>query len=407
MTFFAQAHAIDADWRRALAAAGARLDAQWEARGGRDGMPTVGFAYFTDHHAGHAASLLEGLRSRWPGVCWAGCVAVGVISGAEELVDVPALSLMIGALPPAQVAPFSGARPPQADRAWTALVHADPSTPDIAELIGEMSERTGSRYLFGGLAASRHGHLHLADGVFSGGLSGIAFGPEVGLVSRVTQGSQPIGPVHTVTACEHHIVRTLDGDAALPALLRDLGVEGIDPRQALPLLRATLVGLSDASDAMLARGGQFGPDVRVRHLVGLDPGRQAFAVADVVEPGMKLGFCRRDVEAARRDLVRICTEIREEVETESLAGSVTARDGSAAAAAAAAAASTDRRIAAAIYISCAGRGGGHFGAPSAEARIVRRALGDVPTVGFFAGGEIAHRHLYGYTGVLTVFTAPR
>jgi len=27
----------------------------------------------------------------------------------------------------------------------------------------------------------------------------------------------------------------------------------------------------------------------------------------------------------------------------------------------------------------------------------------VPLVGFFAGGEIAHQNLYGYTGVLTVF----
>jgi len=36
---------------------------------------------------------------------------------------------------------------------------------------------------------------------------------------------------------------------------------------------------------------------------------------------------------------------------------------------------------------------------------VRHALGDVPLVGFFANGEIARRHLYGYTGVLTVFTA--
>jgi small ligand-binding sensory domain FIST len=36
-------------------------------------------------------------------------------------------------------------------------------------------------------------------------------------------------------------------------------------------------------------------------------------------------------------------------------------------------------------------------------QLVRRALGDVPLVGFFAGGEIAHRHVYGYTGVLTVF----
>ena len=64
-----------------------------------------------------------------------------------------------------------------------------------------------------------------------------------------------------------------------------------------------------------------------------------------------------------------------------------------------------RGIAGAIYVSCSGRGGPHFGGPSAELQIVRRALGDVPLVGFFAGGEIARHHLYGYTGVLTVFTA--
>ena len=64
---------------------------------------------------------------------------------------------------------------------------------------------------------------------------------------------------------------------------------------------------------------------------------------------------------------------------------------------------TGRRICGAIYVSCSGRGGPHFGGPSAELQIVRHALGDVPLVGFFAGGEIAHHHLYGYTGVLTVF----
>ena len=61
------------------------------------------------------------------------------------------------------------------------------------------------------------------------------------------------------------------------------------------------------------------------------------------------------------------------------------------------------RIAGALYVSCSGRGGPHFGGPSAELQIVRRALGDVPLVGFFAGVEIARHHLYGYTGVLTVF----
>ena len=61
-------------------------------------------------------------------------------------------------------------------------------------------------------------------------------------------------------------------------------------------------------------------------------------------------------------------------------------------------------MAAATWAICSGRGGPHFGGPSAELQIVRHALGDVPLTGFFAGGEIANRHLYGYTGVLTVFT---
>lgn len=63
-----------------------------------------------------------------------------------------------------------------------------------------------------------------------------------------------------------------------------------------------------------------------------------------------------------------------------------------------------KRIAGAVYVSCTGRGGPHFGGPSAEMQIIRHALGDVPLVGFFAAGEIAHNQLYGYTGVLTVFT---
>jgi len=55
-------------------------------------------------------------------------------------------------------------------------------------------------------------------------------------------------------------------------------------------------------------------------------------------------------------------------------------------------------------VSCTGRGGHHFGGPSAELQVIRHALGEVPLVGFFAAGEIAGHQLYGYTGVLTVFT---
>ncbi len=45
-----------------------------------------------------------------------------------------------------------------------------------------------------------------------------------------------------------------------------------------------------------------------------------------------------------------------------------------------------------------------FGDASQELKIIERELGDVPLVGFFCNGEISHRRLYTYTGVLTLFT---
>jgi len=408
MSPFLVGHATHPDWRGALRLAAAQVDARTPALEATGAGPlTLGFVYFSDHYAAHAGALLAALQTHWPGVHWVGSVAVGVAAATVEYMDEPALVLMLAALPPGRFEVFSGAHKLSRIDPYTALVHADAATPDLAELIVEMSDRTASGYLFGGLASSRGTPWHLADGLWQGGLSGVAFSKDVALVSRVTQGSRPLGPTRRITACDRNIVLALDGQPALPCLLADLGLPDLqDPREALPRLRATLVGLSDAPDPGGAGrpglAGSFGEDVRVRHLVGIDPVRQAVAVADLLQPGQRLAFCQRDVQAARRDLVRICTEIREELapETEPLlpvgAGSVGA------------VATPARRVLGALYISCAGRGGAHFGGPSAELQIVQHALAGggepVPLVGFFASGEIGHHQLYGYTGVLTVFT---
>jgi small ligand-binding sensory domain FIST len=388
---FVHAHAAHADARRALAVAIQSLQAQSAALPHDE--PTLGFLYLSDHHAGAAETLLADLHRAWPGVAVVGCCGVGVAASGVEYFDEPALALMLCNLPRERFTLFNGRAPLQRDDAWAALVHADGATPDLAELIGELSHRLGSRYLFGGLAYGRSSTVTLADGVFSGGLSGVAFDAQVALVSRVTQGCQPIGPAHRVTEADGNVVITLDDEPALPVLLRELAVDLDQPRRVVEALRGTLAGLTDAGDDVIARGGQFGADTRVRHLVGLDPSRSAIAVADRIDAGTQLAFCRRNVEAARRDLVRICTEVREEVEAEAAAPVGVGGAG----------ATEPRRIAGAIYVSCNGRGGPHFGAPSAELQIVQRALGDVPLVGFFAGGEIARHHLYGYTGVLTAF----
>jgi small ligand-binding sensory domain FIST len=405
MPRFIVGHATHPDWKGALALAGAQLDGLQAGAGTAAQEANLGLVYFTDHYAPHAQALYDALHARWPGVAWAGTVGIGVCASGVEYFDEPALVLMLSDLPSGRFRVFSGARPLSQIEPATVLVHADARTHELAELLGDLSGRTSSGYLFGGVAASRARSCQIAEGVFEGGLSGVAFSRDVGIVSRVTQGCQPIGPQRRITGYESNVVTELDGRSALQCLLDDLQLTLDEPRQAMLALRGTLVGLAAPGAAVPLAGGAtagtrhraFGDDVRVRHLVGLDPGRHGVAVADLVEPGMTLAFCQRDVNAARRDLTRICAEIREELAPEA------ATFAGAPSGAPALPADTHSRIRGAVYVSCAGRGGPHFGAPSAELQIIRHALGEVPLAGFFAAGEIGHQNLYGYTGVLTVF----
>jgi small ligand-binding sensory domain FIST len=429
MKMFPYAHATHPQWRMAAALVLAQLRAQMAlpeyAR-----SPCLGLLYITDHYAGEAEDIFKHLSAELSSevIDWAGTVGVGVSANNVEYFDEPAMCVMLCDLNPDQYRVFNGVAPllasgrtRVADRfeAHTALVHADGGTPELADLIAEVAERTRSGYVFGGLAASRHqsvqfsrssaGNLEghgAASGVFHGGLSGVAFAEDVGLVSRVTQGAQPVDRERTVTASEGNLVLMLDDEPALDVLLRERVISLDQPEEAMPRLRATLVGLSSPPPGQGARvhaprvRGQFGAEVLVRHLIGLDPGRRGIAVADTVPVGTRLTFCERNAQAAHADLVRVCAEVREELEPEEssvpMAGFLAADME--------VSPKPARRVAGAIYVSCSGRGGPHFGSPSAELQAVRRALGDVPLVGFFAGGEIAHHRLYGYTGVLTVFT---
>ena len=419
MKLFPYGHATHPQWRMAAGLVLAQLRAQM-ALHSYASAPTLALLYITDHYAGAAQEILDHLSGELPEITdWSGTVGVGIASNNVEYFDEPALAVMLCELPSDQYRVFSGVAPLGLGfDAHTALIHADGNTADLPELIAELASRTASGYLFGGLSASRaqpvqfavggNGNIRghgAASGVFTGGLSGVAFGKGVSLVSRVTQGCQPISKTRTVTAFEANVATELDGEPALDVMLRDLKVSLDQPHEALSAVRATLVGLMDPSDSggrnAISRTGNFGSDVIVRHIIGLDPARRGVAVSGQLGAGMQLAFCKRNVQAARADLVRVCSEIREELEPEELPlQTATAL----AASEAESAPHPARRIAGAVYVSCSGRGGPHFGSPSAELQIVRRALGDVPLVGFFAGGEIARHHLYGYTGVLTVFT---
>jgi len=420
MKLFPYGHATHPQWEMAAGLVLAQLRAHM-ALPEYASAPHLGLLYITDHYANHAQAILAHLSAELPEVTdWVGTVGVGIAANNVEYFDEPALSVMLCDIAPEHYRVFSGVAPlAQAGTTGshfvphTALLHADAQTPDVPELIAELAQRTASGYVFGGLAASRRDVVQFAlngdgnmagqgkaTGVFHGGLSGVAFDADVAMVSRVTQGCLPVAKAHTITSADNHVVLTLDNEPALDVLERDLQIDLTHTQPAIAKVRATLVGLSAENDASVKRTGEFDDAVLVRHIIGIDPAREAVAVAQPVDVGMRLTFCQRNAAAARADLTRICAEIREALEPEEMTADL----------AGALSADTNinphpaRRMAGAIYVSCAGRGGPHFGGPSAEMHIVRRALGDVPLVGFFAGGEIAHQALHGYTGVLTVFT---
>lgn len=211
MLRFPYAHATHPQWRMAAGLVLAQLRAQLAESGQ---SPTLALLYITDHFAADAQELLAHLSAELPEVTdWAGTVGVGIAVNNAEYFDEPAVAIMLCDLPSDQYRVFSGIAPlSQEFHAHTALVHADGHTPELPELIREMAERTESGYLFGGLAASRGQSVQFAlggdgfmrgqgraTGMFSGGLSGVAFGAGVTLISRVTQGCQPVSKAHAVT----------------------------------------------------------------------------------------------------------------------------------------------------------------------------------------------------------------
>ena len=378
MSQFSFAHAGDTDWQAALGACWSQLRTQLEDKP----PPTLGWCYLSDRYTGAAGNIMEALKAGLPAVRWVGTIGVGVAADDVEYFDEPGIALMLADIPPDGFRVFSDLAPLGTDgfEPFTALVHADGGTPDLPERIKTLAGQTLTGYLFGGLSSARNQPLLFADDVMLGGVSGVAFGPQVPVLSRVTQGCQPIGPKRAIGRAEGNYLVTLDGERALDCAMEDLGLPADIPDDQLRLeLGQTLAGLVSPGEDSSAAPGRFGTDTQVRHLLGVGRKAGVLVVAEQLEAGTKLAFCKRNAEAARHDLLRIVGEVKAQADA---AGGARG----------------------ALYVSCSGRGGPHFGAPSAEFRMVREALGPVPLVGFFAGGEIARHHLYGYTGVLTVFT---
>ncbi|MDB9702590.1 hypothetical protein OAA86_00645 [Rhodospirillales bacterium] len=107
-------------------------------------------------------------------------------------------------------------------RPTSALVHADPSAPNVADHIKTLAKRTGA-FLVGGLTCSRTTQHQLAGDLGSGGVSGLMFSPDVALTVGLSQGCSPLGSSHEITGGEGNVVAEIDGRSALEVFKEDIG----------------------------------------------------------------------------------------------------------------------------------------------------------------------------------------
>lgn len=422
---FRFAHAVHYDWNHALELVMAQLEGQLQLEQfavERERTQTVGVLYFTEAFAPQAQQLLDAIKRRTGVNEWIGGCAVGVCATGAEYYQEPALAVMLMHFPPNAARIFSGRNPLPKPGTLNAsgrkclnsgIVHISPDVDDLSDLVEDLASKFSSPNVFGGLLSRASEGLHIAGDVLQGGVSGLLLADNVNIDVRITQGCQPIGPEHTITRVQGQFALELDDEPALDILLRDLGLEdeSLDKRsldEAAGLLsarvsRGLFVGLRSEQDGRtsdvlkFAGAGATGPhgDYRVRAVVGLEPARRSLAIADRAQAGERLTFCVRDESAARADLIRLCAELREDLDASAPQLSVLQSAGFQGLTA-------RRKPKGAIYVVCNGRGAGLFGHSGAEMQLIREQLGDLPVVGFFANGEIRGANVYGYTGILTL-----
>ncbi len=367
MQEFASAHATGAD----AAAVARSLAEQLHASSGHN----VGFLYVTSPLAGSFPAIVSALRLSTGIEDWVGTVGHGVCASGTEYWERPAAAVLscrvaqesIHFIPSIEGTGSVRSAVPAGLAAGFGVVHGDPRNSAVVDIVASLSREHGA-YFVGGLSSADSAFPQIAgDRVVDGGVSGLLIGGRLNVAVGLTQGCSPIGPVHEVTRGEGQILATLDGQRAYDVLCEDVGIaEGADPRPWLANVHAALpVAGSDEADYV------------VRNLAGIDPRQGLVAIADNLSRGDKVMFVRRDRASAEKDLIRMLSGL--------------------------AARLTDRPKAGLFY-SCVARGPNLFEREHHEMHAIRQAFGDIPIAGFFGNGEISNDRVYGYTGVLALFS---
>ena len=237
-----------------------------------------------------------------------------------------------------------------------------------------LRDARGTRHVFGAGAVGHPGVIGIdaAGRLSTGGavallLRGIA-PPRI----RTSPACRLLGPLRRITETRGSMVVRLDDEPALD-VLGSVGQELADQ----PLVFAVL---ADGPESATTEGGR--PELVVRGLQGVDPVRRGLLVSEEIKEGMRMTFGIKDGGTARTDLETVTRELQRDI-----AGAAPLFG---------------------LYLNCAGRGSGLYGAIDVDTRILRSRFGATPFAGMMSAFEIAPHGgrptLHLYTGVIALFT---
>ncbi len=342
------------------------LDAMGSATG-----HNLGFLYVTPDFAEDLPSIVTFLTETTSIRMWVGGSGHSVW-GPDGPAREGTIVVMLARIEPAAMRLFEGGEMAghedwlEQNRPAVALVHGDPKDPGVVEQLATLAADSGT-YLVGGLTAAPGSISQVAGRAVESSVSGLLLGSGVTVLTGLSQGCSPIGPVHQVSDALSDVLIALDDRPALEVLKEDAGqIIARDLRKAAGYIHAAIpVAGSDTGDYV------------VRNLVGIDPKRGWLAVGAELMPGEHLMFVRRDPNTAQKDFTRMLRHLAGRVGGRSIRGG--------------------------LYISCVARGAHMFGTDNRECEMIREHLGRFPLIGFAANGEINAGRLYAYTGILVLF----
>src|SRR5438477_1688721 len=365
-------------------------DALGAALAALDGaIPDLAFLFVAPQFEDELESIVASANASLGGGTLLGCVAGGVIGGAREVEDAPAVSAWAATLPGVRVRPFTLTYAEEEEHGVfdgleevptrapdsVLVMLADPFSFPAHLLLDHFNEHAPGLPVVGGMASgglvAGRTKLLQDDEIVSEGAVGAILEGARDASAIVSQGCRPVGETFAITRAERNIVYELGGQSAVKRI-EDL-YSGASERDQVLMRQGLHVGQATTElKPELGRG-----DFVIRNLVGIDRDNGSIAISDMAEVGQTVQFQVRDAESAREDL-------RAMLEPERL-----------------------DPVAGALLFSCTGRGQGLFGQPDHDVAAVRRAFGEIPVAGFFAAGELGpvagRNFVHGFTASILLF----